>query len=307
MSSSEVPNFTLRQLAYFVAAAEHGTIASAAERLHVSPSAMSDAISELEATFGEQLCIRRRAQGVTLTPAGAALANRARRVLAEVEELQHTIGEASGTDGLVGPLVIGSYPTLAPTVLPVLLQDFAALHPQLDISFREATQDQLSEDLRSGRIDIAFVYDTLVPDHAERAKLYELQPYALFATHHALARNRTVRLEDLVHEDLILLDTRPSTEHTLSLFSERSLTPLIRHRTSSYEVVRTLVARGVGYGILVSHVENQSSYEGLPLVTRPISPAPSPVAVDVIWSAERPLSARARALIQFAREVAWPA
>ena len=131
-----LPAFTLRQLAYFVAAANEGTIAGAAELLHVSASAMSDAITELETAMRERLCVRRRAHGLTLTPAGQQLLAHARRVLAEAEELQRSIG---GAGQLSGPVVIGCYPTLAPTILPPLLQDFAALHPEVELSIREAT------------------------------------------------------------------------------------------------------------------------------------------------------------------------
>lgn len=298
-----LPAFTLRQLAYFVAAANEGTIAGAAELLHVSASAMSDAITELETAMRERLCVRRRAHGLTLTPAGQQLLAHARRVLAEAEELQRSIG---GAGQLSGPVVIGCYPTLAPTILPSLLQDFAALHPEVELSIREATQDQLANELRSGRIDVAFVYDMLVPADTERSRLYELQAHVLLAAEHPLANRESLELRELIDEDLILLDAQPSSEHTLSVFAAQGLRPKIRHRTASYEVVRTLVARGLGYGILVSRVANPGSYEGLQLVAKTITPAVRPVAVDMIWAAERLLPARTRALIEFARDVDWP-
>jgi DNA-binding transcriptional LysR family regulator len=299
-----LPAFTLRQLAYLVAASDEGTITGAAELLHVSPSAMSDAITELESVMRERLCVRRRAHGLTLTPAGEQLVHHARRMLAEAEELRRSVG---GGGQLSGPVVIGCYPTLAPTILPPLLQDFPALHPDIELSIREATQDRLADDLASGRIDVAFVYDMLVPGDTERARLYELQAHAILGAGHPLAGRKTVRLEELVDDDLILLDAPPSSEHTLSVFAERGLRPSIRHRTASYEVVRTLVARGLGYGILVSRVANPNSYEGLPLVEKPLAPAVRPVAVDMIWAPDRPVPARTRALNEFARGIAWPA
>lgn len=295
--------FTLRQLAYLVAAADEGTIAGAADKLHVSASAMSDAITELETVMGEQLSIRRRAHGLTLTPVGQQLVDHARRVLAEAEELRRSVG---GGDALSGPIVIGCYPTLAPTILPPLLQDFARLYPRVELSIREATQDRLASDLASGHIDVAFVYDVHVPSDTERSRLYALQAYVLLPAGHRLEKRESVRLEEVIDEDLILLDATPSSEHTLSVFAAQGLRPRIRHRTSSFEVVRTLVARGLGYGILVSRTANPASYEGLPLITRPITPEVQPVAVEMIWSPKRSLPARTRALIHFAQEVAWP-
>lgn len=298
-----LPSFTLRQLAYFVAAADEGTLTSAAELLHVSPSAMSDAITELEATMRERLCIRRRAHGLTLTPAGKQLVAHARRVLAESEELERSIG---GSGQLSGPVVIGCYPTLAPTILPPLLQEFTELHPHIELSIRESTQDRLADELRSGHIDVAIVYDMLMPAETARSRLYELRAHVVLPTHHRLAKHDAVQLDDLVDEDLILLDAQPSSEHTLSLFAARGLRPRVRHRTTSYEVVRTLVARGIGYGVLVTRVANTASYEGYPLVTKPITPAVDPVSVDIIWAPDRPVPARTRALIEFARQLEWP-
>ena len=301
--NSPLPAFTLRQLAYFVAAADVGTITSAAELLHVSPSAMSDAITELETALRERLCIRRRAHGLTLTPSGQRVLEHARRMLAEAEDLQHSI---TGAGQLAGPVVIGCYPTLAPTILPPLLQGFAELHPQIELSIREATQDRLADELHTGRIDVAFVYNMLVPAETERTQLFELQAHVVLPADHPLATRASLRLRDLVNEDLILLDAPPSSEHTLSVFEAQGLRPKIRHRTASYEVVRTLVARGLGYGVLVSRVSNAQSYEGLPIVTKPIAPPVRPVAVDMVWAQDRPIPARTRALIDFAQGVAWP-
>ncbi|MBP1326796.1 DNA-binding transcriptional LysR family regulator [Leucobacter exalbidus] len=299
-----VPPFTLKQLAYFTAAADAGTIAEAAAALHVSASAMSDAITELETAMGERLCVRRRAHGLTLTPAGQLLMGVARRMLTEADELTHAMGR--GQIELSGPVTIGCYPTLAPLIVPTLFQEFARLHPGVSLSIVEATQDQLADDFITGKIDVAFVYDTLVPGEMHRAKLFDLSAHMVLPAGHPLAEAPSVRLEDVIEEDLILLDAPPSGEHTLAVFTERGLRPRIRHRTASYEMVRTLVARGLGYGILVSRTANPLSYEGLPLVARTITPPVTPVTVEAIWAPDRPLTARSRALLDFAGAFAWP-
>lgn len=304
MRDSRPPDFTFRQLAYFVAAAEEGTIARAAERLHVSPSAISDAITELERSVGTPLCVRRRARGLTLTAAGAHVDARARRLLSDAHELAAALhGEA---DELVGPITIACYPTLAPTILPPVLHGFGDAHPRVQLHIVEATHDQLEGRLESGEVDIAFVYDTLIPGTPRRATLYELPAHVLVAADHPLAQAPRVRLEDFVDQDLILLDAPPSSEHTLSLFAARGLTPRVRHRTSSYESVRTLVGRGLGYGILVQRPANPASYEGYPVVMKEIEPAVPPVGVDVIWAAGRVPADRVAALITFARAQTWP-
>ena len=304
MNVADPPVFTFRQLAYFVAAADAGTIAGAAQRLHVSASAISDAITELERALGSRICIRRRARGLTLTSAGTQVVEQARPLLAASHELTTSL-RATGTE-LVGRITIGCYPTLAPTILPPLLHDFGAAHPRVDLQILETTHDRLEGRIESGEVDLAFVYDTLIPGMPHREKLFELPAHVLLGAGDPLAANRTIRLEDVVDRDLILLDAPPSSEHTLSLFAARGLMPRIRHRTTSYEAVRTLVGRGLGYGVLVQRPVNSASYEGYPVVMKEIEPAVPPVGIDIIWSAAAPPTPRTRALIDFARSIRWP-
>ncbi|MCC4248381.1 MULTISPECIES: LysR substrate-binding domain-containing protein [Microbacterium] len=298
-----LPDFTLRQLGYLTAVADAGTIAAAAAELSVSASTLSDALADLDRIVGTPLTVRRRAHGVSLTGAGAHVVERARPLLAASREIM--IGLRGEPGELVGPITIGCYPTLAPTVLPPLLHDFGEAHPRVDLHIREATHDQLEGRIESGEVDVAFVYDTLVPGHPRRERLFALPAHVLLAADDPLAQAETVRLEDLASRDLILLDAPPSSAHTLSLFEARGLTPRIRHRTASYEAVRTLVGRGLGYGILVQRPANPASYEGYPVAMKEISPPVEPVGIDVIWSATIDPPDRVRALVAFARSISW--
>ena len=92
--------FTLRQLELFAVLPDHPTLGSAAKALHVSESALSHALTELEAALGEQLCVRRKARGMHLTPTGRHFAARAREILRSTDtlvgELAEVRGEAAG-------------------------------------------------------------------------------------------------------------------------------------------------------------------------------------------------------------------
>ena len=72
---------------------------------------------------------------------------------------------------------------------------------------------------------------------------------------------------------MILLDVNPSRENTEMMFSAAGLSPWIRFRTTDFEVTRSMVARGMGYAILVQRPFADLSYEGKPLAVRPIHPA----------------------------------
>ena len=108
-----MPDFTLRQLECFVAVADHGTIARAAEALHASPSAIGAAVEELERHLGQRLTVRRRAHGVSLTTAGRTLLPQARGLLSSARDLAPARGGR-----LSGRLTVGCYQTLAASLLP---------------------------------------------------------------------------------------------------------------------------------------------------------------------------------------------
>ena len=86
-----------------------------------------------------------------------------------------------------------------------------------------------------------------------------------------LAEKAKVALAELVNEPMILLDVNPSRENTEMMFSAAGLSPWIRFRTTDFEVTRSMVARGMGYAILVQRPVADVSYEGRPLAVRPDS------------------------------------
>jgi DNA-binding transcriptional LysR family regulator len=81
---------------------------------------------------------------------------------------------------------------------------------------------------------------------------------------------------------MVLLDAPPSSRHTLSLFERAGLEPNVRYRTTDFEVTRSLVGRGLGYSILVQHPAVDRSYEGLEIVSRPLTPAADPGRCPVV-------------------------
>ncbi len=103
--------FSLRQLMHFVTVAEAGSISAASGRLFMSQSAISASITELERALGTDLCVRRRAQGVSLTPMGKLVLEGAKSLLAEATELAYLV-RGAGTE-LVGPLVSNSLAEMA--------------------------------------------------------------------------------------------------------------------------------------------------------------------------------------------------
>lgn len=241
------PRLTLRQLEYFVAAGEAGSIKLASETINVSQPSISTAISDLEAGLGVTLFIRHHAQGVALTTEGRRLLGEARSLLQQAAGL-HQIANELKTE-MRGPLAVGSLVTIAPVVLPALVQGFQALHANAVITPVEVHQEALRERLRQGEIDLAVTYDLDIPADIDFVPVVKLPPYAYVAEAHRLARRAKVRLDDLADDSLVLLDLPLTREYFLSHFISAGLQPRIAFRSAYPEVVRGLVANGLGYGL----------------------------------------------------------
>src|SRR5262245_56161913 len=119
------PRFTMRQLEIFVALAQTGNLTRAAEKLHLSPSAASAAITELERSIGADLCVRRKGRGVQLTTEGRIFEQRATRLLDEAIEMGNLVSQST-TGNLHGTLRLGYYLPVAAAFLPHLLQNFTS-------------------------------------------------------------------------------------------------------------------------------------------------------------------------------------
>jgi DNA-binding transcriptional LysR family regulator len=292
--------YTLRQLAYFVAVAEAGSISGAAVKLHVTPTAVASALTDLERVLRTQLVVRRKAHGVALTPTGTFLRERATTLLRDADELE--LATASGGTELAGPLVLGCYVTLAPTIVPMLMEWITRQHPKVELAVVTGSQVELPHRLLAGGLDLSIGYDVALPDDLDSVPLYRAPAYALLPEGHPLAERDIVPLAELATEPMIMLDVPPAAQHTLLLFERAGITPRVAQRTSDYELTRALVARGFGYSLLIQRPAVDRSYAGLPLITREITPADPSGNVLMIWPRHVRLSDRAAALIAFATE-----
>ncbi|OMQ15889.1 LysR family transcriptional regulator, partial [Modestobacter sp. VKM Ac-2676] len=294
--------YTLRQLDYFVAVADAGSISGAAAKLRVTPTAVASALTELERILRTQLVVRRKAHGVSLTPTGVYLRKRAEVLLRDAEELR--LMTASGGTELAGPLALGCYVTVSPTIVPLLLRWTAEHHPKVEMSVVARSQREITEMLFAGALDLAIVYDMGLPDGLESVLLYTVWPYVLLPADHRLAGAASVRLDELADEPLILLDLPPAAQHTLRVFGEAGVTPRVSQRTTDFELTRSLVARGLGYSVVVQRPAVDRSYEGLPLAALQIDPAVTGVGVRMVWPTGVRLTDRSQALVSFAAEQA---
>ena len=239
--------YTLRQIEYFIATAEAGSITLAAERINISQPSISTAISQLEAELGAQLFLRRHAQGLSLTRTGRDLLIEAKQLMDQAQRLYHAACEA--TDTVRGTLSLGCLVTFAPMVLPEVTHSFAAAYPGARVMPQVADHETLLHDLERAELDVALSYDMQLPDEYEFTPLAELLPRSLVGESDPLAQETAVPLEELAQRDLILLDLPISRDYFLGLFARKGLTPRIGARLQQQDVIRTMVANRFGYTI----------------------------------------------------------
>jgi len=293
--------YTLKQLHYFIAVAEHGSLSRAAEQLHLSQSAVSSALAELEAGLGTKLFARRRSRGVVLTPSGRFALERARSLLREADLLEHHV--AGAMSQTVGPVLLGCSSGLAPALLPGILDTASRRHPQIELDFTLGSQDDLLPRLMSGEIDVAIIPDGRLPAGMRSAKLFKSPVEALLHGGHTLSAEASVDLEQLKDEPFILLDISPGTEDAFALFDAIGARPNVRFRTTSIELTRGLVARGLGFSLTLRRPWQNETYGGFQVVSKPLQTRFTADSIAMVWSSEMRLTSRAQVIVDIAHEL----
>lgn len=292
--------FTLRQLQYFIAVAEEGTVSGAAQSLSISQSAVTDAIKELESDLGVALFERHR-RGLTITHKGHQFFRHANRILADVQDARRSFaGEESAPPS---SLHLGVTSLVAGYVLSDLLARFRRAYPAADVSAIEDNGDYLEHLLIGGELDVAVMVISNLRDRvALQAEIFETSPYRLWLPlGHRLAAADSIELGDIASEPLIMLTVDETEENTDKLLSALGSKPHVAFRTRSVEAVRSLVATGAGVALLPDLVYRPWSLEGDRIESRDISGALPVVQVGMVWRRGSSLPQAARDFIGIAQ------
>jgi len=255
---------TQRQLEYFVASGEAGSIQGASERIHVSSPSISAAITHIESELGVQLFVRHHAQGISLTLIGREIVKEAKVILDQMTNLYTIASESLNT--VRGPLRVGCMSSLAPMLTPELVFGFGRAFPGVRISQAEGDHEELLSKLRNAEVDIVLTYDLVSSGDTEFHPLAKLPPYVMVGEHHPLANLSAVTMNDLETHPMVLLDIPCSRDYFLSLFRQAGVTPNIVMRSSNLEVIRAMVANGAGYSIANVRPKANLSQDGKRLI-----------------------------------------
>ena len=262
-------NVSLRQLKYVRTAGIRRSIAGAAEELHISQSSIGAAIDRVEQEFGVRIFVRQPSKGLTPTQPGQHLLQLIGGLLSEVESFT---SEASGMKNtLAGELVVGCYAPLSPHALPSIIRDMTRLHPDITVRLHEGPLPQVQNALLEGEVDVILTYDFGLSERVSYEVLGESPPHILLPEDDPLAKHNEISLADLTDKPMILLDLPETRNFLYSLFQSIGTRPLIAHRTKTYEMVRSLVAVGLGFSILNLRPHIDRTYDGSRVVCLPIA------------------------------------
>ena len=292
--------FTLRQLQFFVAAAEQSSITGAARALSISQSAVTEAIKALEDDLGVVL-FERRARGLELTHKGSLFLRHASQILGDVSTARLAFREIGGDAG--GKLSLGVTSLVAGYVLSDMLSRFRRAFPQVGLTAVEDNGDYLQHLLIGGELDVAVLLTSTIRDRAAlHVESLLVSPYRLWLPlGHPLASAEAITLDQLAGQPLIMLTVDEIEESTRALMAALSVKPDIAFRTRSVEAVRSLVATGAGVALLPSLVYRPWSLEGDRIEIRDVSGDLPSVQVGLCWRKGAPLSAPARNFVRAAQ------
>lgn len=289
---------TLRDLEYLVALAETRHFGRAAERCHVSQPTLSAQVRKLEDTLGVAL-VERRPRRVGLTAAGTAVVERARRMLRDADDIR-VVARAS-QDPLAGALKVGLIPTLGPYLLPRVAPRIAKALPKLQLMLHEYKTAPLVERTLAGDLDLAVL---ALPAETKGLVTRELfaEPFLVaMPERHPLAARKRVRVEDLEHRRLLLLEEGHCLRDQALAVCAHAGTEDQDFRATSLETLRQMVASGQGVTLLPRLAAEGPVAAAGGLAVRPFVP-PSPSRV--IGAAWRRSTSRGEAIEAVCRVIA---
>ena len=293
---------TLRQMRYFEALVAHGHFGRAAEACAISQPALSLQIKELEAALGGTL-FERGARRVRLTGLGEDLAPRIHAVLRAAEALEDQARAAEG--GGLGRLRLGVIPTIAPYLLPRMLQALTRARPGLDVHVRETVTPRLIDDLTDGRLDAAVVALPLSEPHLAETPLFTER---LVLVRPAAEAERPVPDPETLRAMRLLLleEGHCFRDQALSFCGLRPASAREGLDGSTLSTLVQMVGAGLGVTIIPEMAVPVEARSAPVAIAR--FPAPEPVrTIGLIWRRTSPLAAQLDEIAGILRTATAPA
>ena len=277
---------TLKQLQYLVALKDHGHFGRAADACFVTQSTMSAGIRELETLIGVTLVERTR-RVVRFTPLGDRIADKARRVIREVEELGD-IARAAGRP-LSGEMRMSVIPTIAPFMLPRILPALRRDYPDLKLFLREETTGLACEGLHNGRTDCVLLALPYACGEVTAQPLFEDRLFVAFADSDLPRPPATIQAADIDETRLLLLeDGHCLKDHALAACNRPELGAQAMMLGTSLHTIVQMVDNGLGVTMLPEMAIEAGILEHTRVSARPLASEHAIRTVALVWRRASP-------------------
>ena len=278
----------LRALQYFVKLADLRHFSKAAEACFVSQPTLSTQIKKLEDELGVQL-VERSPKNIMLTPVGEEIADRARLVLSDIDQIR-AVARRSGNPA-DGVLRLGLFPTLAPYFLPHVVPAIRARYPNLTLQLAEEKTETILSMLRQGGLD-AGVLALPINDEGLAMETLFAEPFVVaLPDEHPLAGRKSIAMSDLEHTELLLLEEGHCLrDHALEVCALAGAHERVDFHATSMETLRQMVGAGVGLTLMPLLAVKPPIAATTNVSIRPfVDPAPSRT-LALVWRGSSALS-----------------
>jgi DNA-binding transcriptional LysR family regulator len=289
---------TLRQIRYFIAAAEFGKVSTAASMISISPSAITGAINELEALL-ELTLFDRHPQGISLTHEGQRFLARCRGVLSALREASYT---SYGPDSeLRGSFRMAVSSTVIGYFIAPLLARFASAYPDVETHLVEGLEPRITEGLLKNEYDLAYVIISNFKPHPKiQRQILVRSPRRLWlGPKHPLLEQSKITMTDIARLPYIQLTIDGAEQSTARYWDDHSLKPQVIFRSESVEAVRSLIAFGHGVTILSDMMYRPWSLEGDSVEAREIAEQLPTLDTGFLWTGDEAANPAALAFQRF--------
>jgi LysR family hydrogen peroxide-inducible transcriptional activator len=292
---------SLQQLRYLALLSETLHFRRAAERAHVTQPTLSAQLSALEEKLGVQLVERSRSR-VVMTAEGEEIAARARRILAEVDEIVEIARR--GGKGLGGTIRVGLVQSLGSYFLPLVIPDLHAGYPDLRLYVREGLAADLMGRLEEGALDLIFMPLPVSGAEMAVARLFREPLLAVAANDHPIAALHRVPRERLAGERILTLETGHRLHDQVRRICEETGAEIsLDYGATSLDTIRQMVAMGLGISLLPALYVRSEVRPNQLVTARPLE-GPQPFrAVGMAWRARAARSDEYRELAQVIRRI----
>lgn len=235
---------TITQIAVFVRVAETLNFTRAAEELHMTQPAVSHAVAAIESELETRLLLRDRKRGVALTGIGEQVLVQFRAILQRMDRIHQQVAAEKGVE--VGRVSVGAFPSASAYFLPALIREIRENYPNLHFDLYEGTADEVREGVHERKYDIGLVL--LPAPGLETVKLADSRMLLLLPPDHPLRERKSISIQDLGSEDLILCRGGHEVA-VLDAFEREAIEARITFTTHNMSTMLGMVAQGLGIGV----------------------------------------------------------